>query len=969
MSTLNSNPVAKAVRYALIAGAATVAMPAVFAESEDGAEENKVQITGSRIKRTDVETASPITVISREDLDISGDTSIADALRQMTFNSFGSYRDRSGSGNGATGNALVSLRGLGANRTLVLLDGRRISGSPSFGGSSQNLNLIPFAAVERVEVLRDGASAVYGSDAIAGVINIILRKDFDGVQLIAGANRPTESGADEDTMSFTMGVASDKGSLTFSWEHYDREMLFNTDRTFTANGFSSFGFPGTYRASSNALDANGGLVQVRDPETGNFQYLDANGNLTDVNTGTPAYHDITLSFADSRCPATLGSSAEYPNSFVGQSGFFGGEACLFNYAATSAHSAAVKRDSVFIDGDYEINEDISLFNRTIVSRVKSFGRYAPAPRVGGTPFLPTMAANNPNNPLLNNPNVNGPAYGYSQNDDGLWIFGPIDGVSVNYAPANPGGFSLDIGYRNVPGGTRDSNVTDDNISQVIGVQGTTDSFDWELAMTYNRAVNLDLGSGYGFSTLLQNAIDDGSFDIFGVNGVTDASVAQSFGHMTVFRSEVKSHGADGNITFDIADTDAGTIAALVGFEYEDVVFEQVNDPQSNSGNVFGTSGGDNVVGFRERFSLFSEAIIPVTDVLELSAALRWDKYEDFGTTVNPKIGAAYRPADGLLIRASYGEGFRAPDMTELYGSQSQSFDDAVDSSRCIAAQVVDSNGELLAGGRDTTGDGQPDEFFDGDDDGTPDTLICRTTQYQTFSGGNPDLDAEESESMSFGVVWQPMEDLSLSFDYYDIEFTNQVATLTAQRMFNREQLGQSHTVVRDGSGAQTVTRTNQQNLSGVMTNGFDFDVAYNMSTEFGAYKFSGQFTKVLNFEQEVAPGDGFENLEGQVTAANGARPDFRYTLGAQWSLGDMGASLFMRYIDEAQDGTNTLDSWRTFDIQFTYNTPWDGQIAVGATNLTNEEPPQSATFGHPFYDSEVHDIFGRVPYVRYTQNF
>ncbi|MDH3589360.1 MAG: TonB-dependent receptor plug domain-containing protein, partial [Gammaproteobacteria bacterium] len=180
------NPLRDAVHVALSASlaATATAVPAVFA-ADDVAEQDTVTVTGSRIKRVDIETPLPVTTISRDDIDASGEISVAEVLRGSTFNSFGSFRQSSGSS--AQSQSTVSLRGLGSQRTLVLLDGRRIAGSPTFGaGSAQNLNTIPLAAVERIEVLRDGASAVYGSDAIGGVVNVILRKDFEGVHLSAG---------------------------------------------------------------------------------------------------------------------------------------------------------------------------------------------------------------------------------------------------------------------------------------------------------------------------------------------------------------------------------------------------------------------------------------------------------------------------------------------------------------------------------------------------------------------------------------------------------------------------------------------------------------------------------------------------------------------------------------------------------------------------------------------------------------
>src|SRR5690554_4242075 len=209
-----NNKLAKSIRLALMFGGASIALTGTAAaqdQSEDAQVEQaqeRIQVTGSRLNRTDMEGALPVTVISREDLDASGDISVADYMRDTNFNSFGSYQSTSGSSGG--GAAQVSLRGLGAGRTLILIDGRRTPTSPILG-SGQDLNSIPMAAVERIEVLSDGASAVYGSDAIAGVINIITRKDFEGAEIMAGIGRPSNDGGDREEMSVVVGSATSSG--------------------------------------------------------------------------------------------------------------------------------------------------------------------------------------------------------------------------------------------------------------------------------------------------------------------------------------------------------------------------------------------------------------------------------------------------------------------------------------------------------------------------------------------------------------------------------------------------------------------------------------------------------------------------------------------------------------------------------------------------------------------------------------
>ncbi len=892
MGTQN-NLVAKAVRYALLGGvAAAVATPAMAADDAAKNDDEKIVITGSRIKRTDIEGPSPITVIDREDIEASGDNSVADVLRSSSFNSFGSFRERSGVGNGATGNATISLRGLGSNRTLVLIDGKRAPSSPSFGGGSvQNLNLIPTAAVERIEILRDGASAIYGSDAIGGVVNIVLRKDFDGMVLNAGVERPTQEGADASYFSITTGVSSAKGNITFVVDHFERDQLFNKDRDFTSVGLSVFGFPGSFYA------------------------FDPNNNGAFVGT-----------FADSRCPTNLGDSQEFPNSLLR----FGGVICGFNYAATSAHSAQIRRDTLFVNANYQITDDIKMKTRATVSRVNSFGRYAPAPAAGGIPgggaggLFPSMDANNPNNPTQ---------------DPTLFPGGPYD---------------LWIFYRNVPGGPRDSNVTDTLVDLNVGLEGFHEfagGGDWSINVNHARNKNIDLGTGYGFGSLLQQSIDDGSYDIFNYNGNFDPAVAQSFGHETVFEAQVINFSVDGLMSFDeLFSMDGRAVPLVVGFEYNDLDFFQVNDPQSNSGNVFGTSGGDNIFAARFRKSVFAEMVLPILEDLEADIAVRYDQYSDFGSTVNPKVSFAYRPTDDLLLRASYGEGFRAPNMDDLYGNRSQSFDSALDVWGC--------------------------------NNGVPNT--CSTTQYQNFTGGNPNLDAETSTGYTAGVVYTPIEDLELVLNYYNIELNDGIALPSLQGILDNDNAirvaggAGDPRVVRSQNGGISFVNRLTANLATFKTDGLDLEVKYEYDAgDMGQFSFLWETSYVLSYDSVDQSGAAADVGVGEFFADRTAQPEYRTNLLTTWTRGDFGVNLQVQYIpamDHIDTTTglvdDTLDSWTTADLQFTYNTPWNGKVVVGARNITNEDPPiNTTTMDSPFYADTVHDIFGRVPYVRYEQSF
>jgi iron complex outermembrane receptor protein len=343
--------VAQAVRLALAAGmAGVISLSPAYSqdETDELAVQEKITVTGSRIKRADYEGPLPITVINREDIENSGEISVSEILRTQTFNTFGSGKQRSGE---TWGNVnAVSMRGLGEWYTLVLVNGRRMASAPTVAANAQNISMIPLAAVERIEVLRDGASAIYGTDALAGVINIILRRDYSGINLSYAIGRPTQSGGDEDSYSITGGISGARGNVTFGMDAQKQDIVYDRDRDFTQGGSSWWGFPSSYF----------GFLTTEDPRNPTGQFL---------SVGT---------FADPRCPAELGSDPEFPWS-VEVSNNWGGVVCRYAWWGESATEAANDTKSFFVDANYEITDRAQFFTRGIFSYNEVSGRYAPSP--------------------------------------------------------------------------------------------------------------------------------------------------------------------------------------------------------------------------------------------------------------------------------------------------------------------------------------------------------------------------------------------------------------------------------------------------------------------------------------------------------------------------------------------------------------------------------------------------------------
>ncbi|QNA88177.1 TonB-dependent receptor [Massilia sp. Dwa41.01b] len=300
----------------------------------------RVEVTGTRIKRADAEGALPVTVIKREELEASGSTTVAEFMRTSTFSSAGNFRPQSGSS--AQSFAGIDLRGLGSQRTLVLLDGRRLPKAPNVGDSA-DLNTVPMAAVERIEILTDGASAVYGSDAIGGVVNIITRKDFEGVAGVIGYTKPENEGGARKEASVLVGVNGEKGRLIMGASKTGRGMVYTKDRPWgQTRGVTSYG---------NNYDDGEKLTSI--------------GNLRG---------DPNLGCTD-------------PNFYLAANG-----ACSYNFNAVAADEAQIDSQAFFARGESQISDNWKFYANASTTNTTSFGRYAP------TPAAFTIAANTPNNP-------------------------------------------------------------------------------------------------------------------------------------------------------------------------------------------------------------------------------------------------------------------------------------------------------------------------------------------------------------------------------------------------------------------------------------------------------------------------------------------------------------------------------------------------------------------------------------------
>lgn len=552
------------------------------------AQGQSVEITGSRIKRVDAEGALPITNISREEIQASGATTVAEFMRSIPFAATGNFRPQSGSS--AQSLAEIDLRGLGAERTLVLIDGRRAAKGPMIG-DRVDVNIIPMAMIERVEILTDSGSAIYGSDAIGGVVNFITRKDFQGIELMAGASNPNLTGGDRDEGHVIIGVSGDKGRIIGGFSTSSRDIVFHRNMPYPVTpGASVFG--------------NNYTTGERDPVTGvwssNFDFTAWPGGCTE------------------------------PNFFTR------GASCRYDFTQVNANEAQVKNQAVFVRGDYEIAENWSGYMAASVSRVDSFGRYAPTP------------ARN--------------------------IFLAAD------SPLNPAGEEIEIFHRFAAAGNRDS-ITDNNYYNVnLGAQGTVGGWDIDFGYRRSDSQYYELGQNYIVSRLANEAINSGAYDLTFpsqnppdvLNGIK-ATISRD--------SRFKDEELYANATVGLFKMGGGTAQLNVGGEYRTETFKDKYDSLQEAGAIEG-SAGNSAGGERDITAVFGEMLMPISQTLEASLAARYERYSDYGSDFSPKLGVKWKPMPSLALRGSWGKGFRAPSLPILTANVAFSATDVVDPVSC-----------------------------------------------------------------------------------------------------------------------------------------------------------------------------------------------------------------------------------------------------------------------------------------------
>ncbi len=602
----------------------------------------RIEVTGSSIKRLDAETAVPVQILRRDDIERIGATTTEELLKQVTaITSFGSIFAAQANGTVTTSVSTVSLRALGSNRTLVLVNGRRVS-TASAGSTSTavDVNSIPISAIERIEVLKEGASSLYGSDAIAGVVNFILRRDYTGAEATVGYGSPTRSGGGKDwTASAFAGMGTlDREGWNFNvgagYEKQDR--IQGSDRPF-ARQINV----GEHNDLSSTIAFPGNILS----------------GPTFSRLSSPAFPNCGPTGIDS--PFFDGNATS-------------GTACRFENSPFLSVLPEMEKKYVLANGRLRLSNSAEAYVEAAFTRTAFRYTTQPVPISEGTP----LPATNPYIAFVNNLI----ATQYPTLPAGLRRFATIGNTLVLLPPSSPffpTAFVASLGlptnqpiafrYRDFANGQRETEDTADNSRLVAGIKGTALGWDYDSAFLYSQNKSKsNLLAGYPLYSQFLPILDSGRVNPFGAttDPATLAAVQAAELRGAIYESKISTTSVDLKATRDLMQLRNGPLGVALGGELREEKFTFSPSQAWTLGDVAGFGGNVYAVDVKRHVaSAYAEVAVPVLRSLELDAGVRYDNYQVVGSTTNPKVSFRWVALPELLVRGSYGTGFRAPSLT------------------------------------------------------------------------------------------------------------------------------------------------------------------------------------------------------------------------------------------------------------------------------------------------------------------
>lgn len=966
MSNLNKrNPIAKAVKVALLAAASVsaFAVPAVFAAEteEEAADDSRITITGSRIRRTEFVSESAVAVMNAEQFELTATVNTEDLLNTLPQTVPGLGRTSNNPGNGT---ATVDLRGLGSNRTLVLVNGSRAL--PSSQGGAVDINSIPTAMIERVEVLTGGASAVYGSDAVAGVLNFILKDDFEGIEATASFQQTAEGDGGQFTTDFTLGGNFDngKGNIVFNMSLTSRDPVMQGDRDFA------------FFAQTDTTDVNGNVTLI-------------NGGSSGV-PGTAIFSGNLSGFAPDSFAAIFDADGTL-RPFVASSN----ENDFYNYAPVNFLQTPQERQQSTVIGHYEYAEGHEVYGRAMFTRSVVDNQLAPTPifasgsqfTLDGSPFINVASQQ-----------VLSDAFGDGVDTDGdgiddtatAFVRRRLLEVGPRFANQQRTSYQFKWGVR---GDIADTNFYYDAYYQ----QGELSANSTQLGNVnrgrFAQALMLDLdadpaggvcqdtsANGATIACAPINIFGQGNISAAGAAYINTAAATVSDISQNVWSATL---GGDSEELFELQ---GGALGFVAGFEYIENAADFRPSQDVAASTIAGFNGSPPSGGSYDVESYFVEFDLPllrdvaVAESLDLSLAYRTSDFSTVGNVANYKAGLTWQPIDSLFVRASYNTAIRAPSIAELFSPIAEGFPSSSDP--CSANATVQ-NAAVQA---ICEGTGAPTGVIF-----TP-ALNLAAGQVRSLSGGNPLLTEEEATTQTFGIVYTPMDNLSVSLDFFDIEIEDAVGAFGggANNILSTcydptNALGGvgsqfCNSVNRRSDGTIDFVQSGTQNVATTQLTGYDVIANYNFELGTGKFDIDTIITvtdenSTLNFAGDPAGPIDCAGFYGQTCGT--PIPEIKARTTFKWTLDDMRVQLSWRFVGDTEDdsvanvfATETLDNVSYFDLSGSYVINDNFRVAAGINNLADEQPPLLGSNGEQANTfPAVYDVFGRTYFVSVTANF
>jgi outer membrane receptor protein involved in Fe transport len=962
----NSNELLRAVRYALYVGTtAAVGLSAAPVFAQDAGENTDkletIVVTGSRIRRVDLETSSPVFVIDKSAIEKTGKVTIGDLLQEAPSIA-GAATNPSVNNGGGTGASTVSLRGLGSQRTLLLLNGHRVF--------YNDVNSIPINMVERIEILKDGASAVYGSDAIGGVVNFITRRDFQGLEASFDYGVSDRDDGERKGVSLTLGHASDRGSIVVGMTYNRQREVSAFNRDFSSPSLSRSG--DSVAAVGSGSIPNGRLVitRARALELG----ITCPGTTPTVNL--------------TRIEGRRGTAVSDYRCYVGN----GQNNDTYDFSPYNLELTPTERAGLFASGNYRISDNVEAYLEAFTNKTRSQFVIAPLPLILG---------------------INSGAIVSSAS-----IYNPF-GVNVSSG-----------GTRTVLAGNRVGKFATQADQLSTGLRGSFgDTWQWDAGITWARTDQTRSQSGYYYKPGLRDAVGPSFIDANGVArcgregavianctpinifNVTDGTSPEGRANLAALQalaitpqahSYANEKTAQFNLTGELFELPAGAVSLAVGGEYrKDYQYFQpdfaslITDPNTGECLTSTDACASPNSGELSVKEVYAEFFIPVLrDVflaksLNLTLGSRYSDYSAFGDTTNSKLGLEWRPIDDLLVRGTIAEVFRSPTISDLYGGITPS----------------------------------ADTYNDPCDDLTPNdprlnNIACRgltpgfnqiTAQTQSLQGSNVNVMPESGKSFTWGFVYDPnwLEGFSTSVDVWRIYLVDTIGTLGTQNILNQCFVNGNYCNLftrEPQTGDVNFVNNTTQNVGRIDTSGIDLGFKYRLpETAWGNFRASLDATYLQKYNVQSIQGvvETQTNYAGAYqsssTGGNGNFARWRALASLNWNMGAFDASWRVRYISPTRFGDNVqtpsgysivapptapyyngqgaqsfrIGAYSYHNVQVGYNIePINTHIELGIDNVFDKQAPVLWQYGfNGNTDERTFDTVGRYFWARVGVKF